>query len=77
MFHDFIVADLIAVPDFSLGAMENWGLIMYRTQFLLYDDIVSTEQDRMDVAIVIAHELAHQVLQLGTAVFCGRICVES
>ena len=42
--------------------MENWGLITYRTQYLLFDELLSTEHDKMEVAIVIAHELAHQVL---------------
>ncbi len=36
---------------------------MYRTQYLLYDETLSTERDKMEVAVVIAHELAHQVLK--------------
>ena len=55
------VADLVAIPDFAAGAMENWGLITYRMIALLYDSKVSTTKDKQWVAVVIAHELAHQV----------------
>ncbi|KAK3776842.1 hypothetical protein RRG08_024616 [Elysia crispata] len=51
--------DMIAVPDFEAGAMENWGLITYRETAMLYDPAVSSESDKEYVAIVIAHELAH------------------
>ncbi len=49
----------VALPDFSAGAMENWGLITYREVFLLVDEN-STVSSRQDVAIVIAHEVSHQ-----------------
>ncbi|MDU7209823.1 MAG: M1 family metallopeptidase, partial [Streptococcus sp.] len=49
----------IALPDFSAGAMENWGLVTYREVYLLVDDN-STVKSRQNVALVIAHELAHQ-----------------
>lgn len=52
--------DMVAIPDFSAGAMENWGLITYRETALLYDKDSSTTQSRHRVASVIAHELAHQ-----------------
>ncbi|KAK2848107.1 hypothetical protein Q7C36_009789 [Tachysurus vachellii] len=52
--------DQIALPDFSAGAMENWGLTMYRESALLYKDNVSSSSDKEWVAIVVAHELAHQ-----------------
>ncbi|XP_060075396.1 endoplasmic reticulum aminopeptidase 1-like [Ylistrum balloti] len=52
--------DLVAIPDFAAGAMENWGLITYRLTTILYDPEVSSARDRQYVAIVIAHELAHQ-----------------
>lgn len=51
----------MALPDFSAGAMENWGLTMYRESALLYKEGVSSSSDKEWVAIVIAHELAHQV----------------
>lgn len=49
----------IALPDFSSGAMENWGLVTYREVYLLVDEN-STAQSRQTVALVVAHELAHQ-----------------
>ena len=52
--------DLIAAPDFSAGAMENWGLITYREEVLLVDPANSSVMTRQFVAEVIAHELAHQ-----------------
>ncbi|CAK1540897.1 unnamed protein product [Leptosia nina] len=52
--------DMIAIPDFSAGAMENWGLITYRETALLYDKEQSSFLNKERVAEVIAHELAHQ-----------------
>nr|AVD96939.1 putative APN-3 [Nilaparvata lugens] len=52
--------DMIALPDFSAGAMENWGLITYRETTMLYQDGISTNKHKMRVATVISHELAHQ-----------------
>ena len=49
----------VALPDFSAGAMENWGLVTYREVYLLVDEN-STITSRQQVALVIAHELAHQ-----------------
>jgi aminopeptidase N len=51
---------MIAIPDFSAGAMENWGLITYRESALLYSDNVSALANKQKIAIVISHELAHQ-----------------
>ena len=65
--------DLFAIPDFSAGAMENWGLVTYRETALLYDNQTDPEISKQRVAVVIAHELAHQVLLLTTLVKC--ICV--
>ncbi|CAG2210607.1 ERAP2 [Mytilus edulis] len=53
--------DLIAIPDFSAGAMENWGLVTYRESAVLYHPGESSDSDKQWVAVVIAHELAHQV----------------
>ena len=55
---------MIAVPDFAAGAMENWGLIIYRETALLYDPEVSSTGNQQWVAIVVSHELAHQVDQI-------------
>ncbi|XP_050080101.1 aminopeptidase N-like [Anopheles maculipalpis] len=52
--------DMIAIPDFASGAMENWGLITYRETALLYHPNISTASNKHRVASVIAHELAHQ-----------------
>ena len=52
---------MIATPDFSAGAMENWGLITYREVAILYEEGKSSRSDKEYVAIVVAHELAHQV----------------
>ncbi|XP_042215803.1 aminopeptidase N-like isoform X2 [Homarus americanus] len=52
--------DMIAIPDFSAGAMENWGLITYRETAMLYDPAVSAPVNQYRVALVVAHELAHQ-----------------
>ncbi|CAH1647287.1 unnamed protein product [Spodoptera littoralis] len=52
--------DLIAIPDFSSGAMENWGLVTFRETTLLFDEAESVPRDKQNVAIDIAHELAHQ-----------------
>ncbi|MDU6652217.1 MAG: M1 family metallopeptidase, partial [Streptococcus vestibularis] len=49
----------LALPDFSAGAMENWGLVTYREVYLLVDENSSAES-RQQVALVVAHELAHQ-----------------
>lgn len=54
------VLDLIAIPDFATGAMENWGAVTYRESTLLIDENESSLRNKQTVAIVIAHELAHQ-----------------
>ncbi len=54
------VLDLIAIPDFSAGAMENWGAITYRESALLVDPKHSSTASKQWVALVIAHEIAHQ-----------------
>jgi aminopeptidase N len=52
--------DMIAIPDFAAGAMENWGLVTYRTVYLLFEEGVSASKSKMSIAYVVAHELAHQ-----------------
>lgn len=52
--------DLIAIADFAAGAMENWGAVTYRETAILVDPEQSSEATRQRVAVVIAHELAHQ-----------------
>ncbi len=52
--------DMVALPDFASGAMENWGLVTYREQTLLVDPANTSLSVKQYVAMVIAHELAHQ-----------------
>lgn len=54
------VLDMIAIPDFTSGAMENWGAITYRESALLVDEDHSSVGNKQWVALVIAHEIAHQ-----------------
>lgn len=54
------VLDMIAIPDFASGAMENWGAITYRESALLFDEEHSSSANKQWVALVIAHEIAHQ-----------------
>ncbi len=54
------VMDLIAIPDFESAAMENWGAVTYRESALLVDEERSSTANKEWVAIVVAHELAHQ-----------------
>jgi len=54
------VLDMIAIPDFTHGAMENWGAITYRESALLVDENYSSLSNKQRVALVIAHEIAHQ-----------------
>ncbi|KAI9303817.1 aminopeptidase [Cunninghamella echinulata] len=52
--------DMVAIPDFESGAMENWGLVTYRTVYLLFNEKASSVQFKKHVAYVVCHELAHQ-----------------
>ena len=51
--------DLLALPDFAAGAMENLGCITFREVLLLVDPATSTQVEQELVAAVVAHELAH------------------
>ncbi|KAI4217715.1 MAG: hypothetical protein LQ351_000311 [Letrouitia transgressa] len=52
--------DMVAIPDFSSGAMENWGLVTYRVVDVLFDPKTSGASTKERVAEVVQHELAHQ-----------------
>src|SRR5271166_2707544 len=52
--------DMIALPDFEAGAMENFGAITYRETALLIDLKTASVGAKKEVALVIAHEMAHQ-----------------
>jgi aminopeptidase N/puromycin-sensitive aminopeptidase len=52
--------DMVALPDFEAGAMENFGCITYRETDLLVDEKSGAIPAKKRVAIVVAHEMAHQ-----------------
>ncbi|MBS0013875.1 MAG: M1 family metallopeptidase [Desulfobacterales bacterium] len=52
--------DLIAVPDFAFGAMENWGAITFRENLLLFDPANTAADGQERICEVIAHEIVHQ-----------------
>jgi aminopeptidase N len=52
--------DIVAVPDFAAGAMENAGAITFRERLLLVDPERSSVDLRKSVASIISHEIAHQ-----------------
>ncbi|XP_029156919.1 endoplasmic reticulum aminopeptidase 1-like isoform X3 [Nylanderia fulva] len=52
--------DLIAIPDFVPVAMENWGLIMFRESFLIYNPQNTSTETQEYMTVLMAHELAHQ-----------------
>ncbi|XP_001651477.2 aminopeptidase N [Aedes aegypti] len=59
--HEFQLpkVDLIAIPDFNMGAMENWGLITFRAVYLIYDDATTTARTKQNIANLITHEFVH------------------
>jgi tricorn protease interacting factor F2/3 len=52
--------DLIAIPDFAFGAMENWGAITFRENLLLHYPDSTSRAGEERICEVIAHEIAHQ-----------------
>ena len=52
--------DMVAVPDFSAGAMENWGLVVYRASLMLYEEGKTPVNAKQRIGYVVGHELAHQ-----------------
>jgi len=52
--------DMVALPDFEAGAMENFGCITYRETDLLIDSKTASIPEKKNVAAVVAHEMAHQ-----------------
>ncbi|KAL8600328.1 hypothetical protein ACOMHN_060946 [Nucella lapillus] len=57
--HIRVCADHVAVPDFSAGAMENWGLVVYRESSLLFYPLVSSSANKYMVSLIVAHEISH------------------
>ncbi|EPB67236.1 hypothetical protein ANCCEY_13676 [Ancylostoma ceylanicum] len=54
-------SNLVALPDFSAGAMENWGLITFREGLLLASGLPVPEETSSQLSII-AHELSHQMV---------------
>lgn len=52
--------DVVAVPDFANGAMENWGLITFREEYVLHQLNVTSDYVKEQVTRTMAHEIAHQ-----------------
>jgi aminopeptidase N len=52
--------DMVALPDFEAGAMENFGCITYRETDFLVDTKTGSIPEKKRVAVVVAHEMAHQ-----------------
>jgi aminopeptidase N/puromycin-sensitive aminopeptidase len=52
--------DMIGIPDFEAGAMENFGAITYRETAFLIDEKTASLDQKKEVASVVAHEMAHQ-----------------
>ena len=51
--------DLVAIPDFAFGAMENLGCVTFRERYVLVDPATSTQAELQAVVDVIGHEIAH------------------
>ncbi|KAF1815182.1 hypothetical protein P152DRAFT_456232 [Eremomyces bilateralis CBS 781.70] len=58
--YPFPKMDLVAIPDFSAGAMENWALVTFRTVDLLFDETTHGVNRKQRIAETVLHELAHQ-----------------
>ncbi|CAF4959395.1 unnamed protein product [Pieris macdunnoughi] len=57
-----------SIPDFSAGAMENWGLLTYREAYLMYDPEQTHDQAKQIIAYILSHEIAH--MWFGNLVTC-------
>ena len=68
--------DMLAIPDFAAGAMENLGAITYRETALLVDEATASHAERERVADVVAHEIAHMWFgDLVTMLWWNGICL--
>ena len=85
------ILDMIAIPDFESGAMENWGAITYRETALLVDNKNTSLINKQWVATTVSHEIAHQWfgnlvtmhwwtdlwLNEGFAAYMEKLCVDN
>lgn len=60
MAYPFAKLDILAVPDFRSGAMENVGALTFRDWYLLLNEATASNDQKHDFYVVMAHELAHQ-----------------
>jgi aminopeptidase N len=50
----------VGVPDFFAGAMENWGIVVYRNQYLMFNDQTDSFKKKKRICEIIYHEVSHQ-----------------
>lgn len=58
--YPFDKLDIVGIPDFAAGAMENTGAITFREQYLLADPERASLSTKKNVAAILSHEIAHQ-----------------
>lgn len=58
--YPLLKSDLLAIPDFAAGAMENWGCVTYREAKVLVKEGATSETTKRGIARTVCHELAHQ-----------------
>jgi len=74
--YPFKKLDVVAVPDFAAGAMENTAAIFYRETLLLADSKNASNSVRKEIGEVLAHEMAHQWFGDLVTMRVGRHLVE-
>ena len=57
--YDLDVFNIVAIDDFNAGAMENKGLNIFNSKYILYDENLSTDEDYAHIEAIIAHEYFH------------------
>jgi puromycin-sensitive aminopeptidase len=67
--------DLVAIPNFAAGAMENWGLLTYRETALLASDTAPDMKAQYDIATTVAHETVRQAASAMPVVGVNTTCL--
>ena len=57
--YDLDVFNIVAVPDFNMGAMENKGLNVFNDKYILANPETATDGDYVNIEAIIAHEYFH------------------